>query len=106
VTDENPLLKQKSIESIVGSCIQLLENETTEIEDVLISACYQSKAQTIDECINDIDSMLHAQRKFLNRDERNMLDGTLHNLRGLLSARREALIAKYDRDDNEFDSSE
>ena len=105
MTDENPLLKQKSIESIVDGCLLMLE-ESAELQDVLVSACYNSKAQAIDECINDIDSMLHAQRKFLNRDERNMLDGTLHNLRGLLSARREVLIARYDKNDNEFDSSE
>lgn len=95
----NPLTKQKSLEELAKQCTEQCELGA-DVFDIFLMACFQAKALGIDECINDIDSMLNSNTQHLTRNEKNILIQTLDNLRISYAYKRQLIIKNYD--ENEF----
>lgn len=91
----NPLTKQKSLEELAQQCIEQFELGT-DIYAIILLACFQAKALGIDECVNDIDSMLNSSTQHLTRNEKNILIQTLNNLRISYAYKRQLIIKNYD----------
>lgn len=102
--EENPLNSQVSLDKIIKDARLKLSIDNA--EDVLMQACFKSSAQTLDECINIVDSMLHSDTKYLTRAERGIMLDTLNNLRAVYAHHRAMLIQKYDTNGQQDDTTQ
>ncbi len=97
MNEDNPLVSKLSIDDIAKQCELLCSVEDSNIYELILDACFKSKSQGRDECMHLIDSMLNSDSSQLTKNERNMMLGTLHNLRTFYAYQRELMIKKYDK---------
>lgn len=96
MSKDNPLINQPSIDDIAAQCASLCLETDANVYSLILNACFKSKFQGIDDCINLIDSMLNADTSQLTKNERNMMLRTLNNLRTSYVYQMELMIKNYD----------
>lgn len=97
MNDGNPLSKQLSLDDLAKQYTTKCLSPGANIYNTILHACFQSKAQGIDECIHLIDSMINADNSQMSKNERNVMLRTLHNLRTSYAYQRELIIRTYDK---------
>jgi hypothetical protein len=97
MSDENPLVKQSSLDDIAENCTLACLEHGANLYRNIISACFESKFQGMDECMNFIDSMIHADISHLTGAEQRAVLLTLNNIRIAFAHQRELIIKAYDK---------
>jgi len=101
---ENPLYASRDIKDISSEVInkwkdKLDSEDLAKIRADIILACYESKMQGVDECMQILDGTLNANtKKHLTSKEHELIQQILSNLRLMMSWRREMAIKTFEKD--------